>query len=174
MHEEDTPQVSEMLLRLFERYIAPDFSAADRSGIRQYLSESALRARLWSEHFTILAQHAHHSANPPDGGMTAGINSTKLLAGTIAGMIEVRNHKHITLLFVDEPYQGCGIGRALLEQAIDRCRNRFPHLTHITVNASPFAAPIYRHWGFSIDETAVKAARTAIPMILQLPSASTG
>lgn len=35
-------------------------------------------------------------------------------AGEIVGLISLREHNHISLLFVDEKYQRCGIGRALI------------------------------------------------------------
>jgi len=33
---------------------------------------------------------------------------------TIVGLVSLREHNHISLLFVDEKYQHCGIGRALV------------------------------------------------------------
>lgn len=63
----------------------------------------------------------------------------------LVGMIATRNEgRHIALFFVDERYHKQGIGRKLFEFA---CKDNSNH--EITVNASPYAIPIYEHLGFA-------------------------
>lgn len=133
MQTHDIPAVSALLNRLFERYIAADFPHKARGGIRQYISEQALAARMNLCHFAIVCR--------------ANTDTTT----QIVGLIEVRQHKHITLLFVDDAYQRQGIARALLNRAITRCRTQNPDLSHLTLRASPYAVPIYTRLGFEPD-----------------------
>ncbi|MDO5558995.1 MAG: GNAT family N-acetyltransferase [Oscillospiraceae bacterium] len=63
---------------------------------------------------------------------------------TLAGIIATRmSGKHISLFFVDEKYQGRGIGSALMKYMINRNENEY-----ITVNSSPYAVEIYKNLGF--------------------------
>ncbi|MBQ6381115.1 MAG: GNAT family N-acetyltransferase [Clostridia bacterium] len=59
----------------------------------------------------------------------------------LVGVLATRKEgKHIALFFVEEAYQGQGIGRQLFEEA--KCDG-------MTVNASPYAVKIYRKLGFA-------------------------
>ena len=64
--------------------------------------------------------------------------------GKLVGVIAIRPGKgHIALFFVDNKFQHRGLGKQLFSYAIQgMCTNR------ITVNASPFAVPIYHKLGF--------------------------
>ncbi len=66
----------------------------------------------------------------------------------ISGMIDVRDNNHICLFFVAKAFQCRGIGRRLLEQAIAECFGEDRRASEIEVNASLFAAPIYKRLGF--------------------------
>ena len=69
--------------------------------------------------------------------------------GEIVGMLATRNSgRHIALFFVDSAYQRKGIGRKLFELAKADC----PGET-MTVNAAPFAIPIYEKLGFNVNNT---------------------
>ncbi|MRS05831.1 GNAT family N-acetyltransferase, partial [bacterium] len=70
------------------------------------------------------------------------------LGDELAGMIEVRNYNHVALLFIEEPHQRQGVASQLLEKAIEMCREKNPTLRRMTVSASPYALPVYAHWGF--------------------------
>lgn len=64
---------------------------------------------------------------------------------SLVGMIASRNEgRHIALFFVDERYHRQGIGKKLFEFV---CKGNTNH--EITVNASPYAIPVYQHLGFS-------------------------
>ena len=67
--------------------------------------------------------------------------------GTIVGMAEVRQRRHISMLFVEPSLVGKGIGRALLEFCLAKCRSYFTRKA-ITLNASDYAREFYRKMGF--------------------------
>jgi len=66
----------------------------------------------------------------------------------LAGMIEIRDNKNISLLFVDREYQGRGIAKRLFLESIKMCIQREPALKIFYVNASPFSIPVYKKLGF--------------------------
>ena len=87
-------------------------------------------------------------------------------AGQIVGVITIREHNHISLLFVDERYQYSGIGRALIGCVTDYlCDRKVLPLDNeeerildalyekeagnfCTVNAAPYAREFYLKLGF--------------------------
>lgn len=68
--------------------------------------------------------------------------------GAFAGIIEVRNYYHISLLFVKKEYHHLGIATRLLELAVNKCRKRDANTELIELNSSPFAVGIYEKLGF--------------------------
>jgi GNAT superfamily N-acetyltransferase len=64
----------------------------------------------------------------------------------IAGMIEMRDNKHICLLFVDKKYQGISIAHRLMDKAREHALKNRSAL--IDVNASIYSLPIYEKLGF--------------------------
>jgi GNAT superfamily N-acetyltransferase len=164
LQERDIPEVSALLMRLYERYIAHDFPPKAQGGIRQYLSVPALRARLGLRHFALVCRT---SPSFPAGDMD-GQAGEAISAGVIVGIIEVRDYRHISLLFVDDDYQRRGIASTLLARAVERCRRHAPGLTEITVRASPYAMPIYERLGFVPDPDADEPDSPARAMKLPL------
>ena len=65
----------------------------------------------------------------------------------LLGIIATRNKNHIALYFVDEKYQGQGIGRSLYDMV-----SRLNPDDYFTVNASFYAKKIYEHMGFECTE----------------------
>jgi GNAT superfamily N-acetyltransferase len=66
----------------------------------------------------------------------------------LLGMIDVRDCDHVSLFFVEPARQRAGIGRALLEVAIERCRLAGPGPESVTVHSSLSAVPAYERLGF--------------------------
>lgn len=141
-----------MIARSFHEFVAPDYSDEGVEAILDYIAPDAL------------AEHVKENCS----------SIVALADDQIVGLIEVRNHDHISLLFVDENYQQRGISRELLKRAIELCQKHAPHVTELTVNSSPYAVPIYARLGF--EQTGPEEIRNGVrftPMTLVL-SRSTG
>lgn len=76
-----------------------------------------------------------------------------------AGMISLRNKRHISLLFVEEKHHHCGIGRRLIANMEKYIRKEYLE-EKITVNAAPYAVGFYRQIGF--EDVAPQLTRDGI------------
>jgi ribosomal protein S18 acetylase RimI-like enzyme len=127
--------------------VAPDFPPEGVEEFLKYARPEALRRR-WSgsEHFALLATQGEQ----------------------MVGMIEMRNHDHVSMFFVDPAHMGRGIGRALWERALAACRQAWPELRRVSVNSSPYALPIYEKLGFrqTEPEQVVNGIRF-VPMVVE-------
>ncbi len=141
--------VADMVARVFNEFVAPGYSAQGVQEFMKYAAPDALLTRAQLHHFTLLATAQDR----------------------VVGMIEVRNHNHISMLFVEKSFQRQGIAAELLRKALDICRAHNPDLTEISVNSSPYAVPVYERLGFRQEkpEQVINGIRF-IPMILTLPS----
>lgn len=70
------------------------------------------------------------------------------LDGRLAGVVLVKQFWNLCSLFVDPACQRRGIGRALVQAAIDRCAARSPRQA-LWLNAAPGAVAFYRALGFA-------------------------
>lgn len=87
----------------------------------------------------------------------------------VIGMIELRDHDHISLLFVDGNVQGLGIGRKLIELAVRECQSRKADLAEITVSATLNAVGFYERVGFQATKSVVlERGMRFVPMVLKL------
>jgi ribosomal protein S18 acetylase RimI-like enzyme len=66
----------------------------------------------------------------------------------ILGVISIQKYWNISTMFIDPEYHRSGIGRELLTQAIDYCKDRSPKGC-LMLNSSNHAAPFYRKMGFT-------------------------
>lgn len=66
----------------------------------------------------------------------------------MVGVIEIRDNKYISLLFVLKEYQGRGIAKNLFITALKNCQLKDPELKIFHVHASPYSIPIYEKLGF--------------------------
>jgi ribosomal protein S18 acetylase RimI-like enzyme len=122
MRRGEETEVSDLILRVFEEFVAPQFS---REGVQEFQNRLFLRRSEWNH--SILVALANKK---------------------IVGMIETKNDGHITLFFVDGDHQGEGVGRELLKRALEICRRRYPEITAVTVSSAPNAVKIYERLGF--------------------------
>ena len=67
----------------------------------------------------------------------------------LLGMIEMRDHTHVSQFFVQTACQGQGIGRALFEEVLRWLPGSGAAAGPLTVNASLVAVPAYRRLGFA-------------------------
>jgi predicted GNAT family N-acyltransferase len=71
-----------------------------------------------------------------------------LIDSKLVGVIELRDNKYISLLFVDKEYQGQGIAKKLFDKSLKEIIRRNPQLDKFYVHASPYSIPVYRNMGF--------------------------
>lgn len=65
----------------------------------------------------------------------------------MVGVLAIRETAHISLFFVKDSYQGQKVGRKLFEYMLEKNDDQT-----FSVNASPYAVPIYRHLGFKDEK----------------------
>ena len=116
-HEKNTAM--ELVWTTFLKFEAPDYSAAGTQHFKAFIRDSRAIGAL----------------------DMLGAFEGSVLTGLIA-LDPAR--RHISLFFVDERWQGQGVGR----QLFDCLAREVPHCP-ITVNASHYAVPIYRCLGFT-------------------------
>jgi GNAT superfamily N-acetyltransferase len=150
MQPGDEHSVCDLVLRVFDRFVAPDYCEEGISEFKSYITVEGLIKRSEEDHFFLLARHSDK----------------------IVGMIDIREHHHVSLFFVDAAFQNKGIGKALFQKAAALCKNRGSELNQFSVNSSPYAVPIYEKMGFQkTDEEQIKNGMRFLPMSLK-PEAS--
>ncbi len=89
----------------------------------------------------------------------------------IVGMIEIRNDNHISLFFVEEEFQGKGIGKAIFRKALKVCLSKKLDMSEMSVNSAPSSLPIYQRFGFEqTGPEQVHKGMRYIPMVLKIAS----
>jgi GNAT superfamily N-acetyltransferase len=147
LRAEDVPEVCAMVNRVFDEFVAPEYSSEGIREFRRYTAPNAFGERAHSNHFSLLAWA-----------------ETKLV-----GMIEVRSHDHVSLLFVDPGFHHRGIAKELMRRTVQICRTGETTPSEISVNSSSYAVPIYEKLGFRrAGEKQVRNGIGFIPMVLDL------
>jgi GNAT superfamily N-acetyltransferase len=91
--------------------------------------------------------------------------------GALAGVVAVRENRHLYHLFVAEAFQGRGLSRRLWDAARDAAL-RAGNPGEFTVNSSLYAVPVYEKFGFHPTDPRVEQHGVAwVPMKLVLPRA---
>jgi GNAT superfamily N-acetyltransferase len=140
--------VRELVARVFIEFVGVRYSDEGRREFLKYIQPGALVQRTDAGH----------------------LSSVALVGDELAGMIEIRDCQHISLLFVEAHFQRRGIARGLLRYALRHCMRGSPDLQQITVNSSPNAAETYEHLGFRrIGPMQVRQGIEYVPMILASP-----
>lgn len=140
--------VSNLVARSFNEFIAPYFSEEGIEEFFKYANPRSLAKRSKDAHFVLVAE----------------------IDGEIAGMIEIREMSHISMLFVDKARHGKGIGRELVRLALERVKSESSPPEEITVNSSRFAVPFYERLGFlKTSEEKIINGFVHIPMALARP-----
>jgi GNAT superfamily N-acetyltransferase len=147
MYPHEAEAVCHLVARVFCEFVAPHYGPEGVAEFLQYLTPAELWKRLHHDHFLLVAEDH----------------------GKLAGVIEIYDNNHISLLFVDKPHHGQGIARTLLNLALAECRRRNPALDEVSVHATPNAVPIYAHLGFQpIAPEQCKQGMRFVPMLLSL------
>lgn len=109
----------------FNQSVAPHYQPEGVSEFHRYASAEALAQRHLAGHITLVAD----------------------LSGELLGMLHLREHSHVSMLFVRSSHRRQGIGRGLLNAA-----RKLPGDSGrgLTVSSSPNAVSTYERLGFRI------------------------
>lgn len=148
MQPDEETEVCELVKRVFHACVAPHYSKAGVEEFLNYMQPDLFAQRCQSDHFVCVA----------------------VARQKIVGAIEVRENRHVALLFVDKPYQRKGVGKELLRHAVEMGRKHSPELRELTVNASPNSVQAYETFGFRpTGAEQIKNGIRFTPMCLKLP-----
>ena len=127
MQAGEAEAVSALIRASFDEFIGPDYEGEEGiAEFRRFAAPEALAARAAGDHLVRVAT----------------------VDGALAGMIEMREHNHVALLFVDKAYQRRGLARGLLEAALADARAVDPDVERVTVNSSRYGVAAYEKLGF--------------------------
>lgn len=141
----DEIEICNLVARSFNEFIAPEFS---EEGIEEFFKYSNPRD------FIKRAESGYFS-------MVAVNNSS------IAGMIEIKQNNHLSMLYVDKDYHRRGIAKCLIREALKNVKPQIEISTDITVNSSRYAVPFYEKLGFlQFDEEKAIYGVIHIPMMV--------
>jgi GNAT superfamily N-acetyltransferase len=127
MRDGEERDVCHLIYRSFDHSVALTCTEKGGRKFREYAEPEKMAQRVRVDHFVLLA----------------------LVGDDIVGMIEMRRHCHVSLLFVGPEFMGRGVGGELLGKAIGLCRAADPALGSVTVNSSPNALRAYERMGFA-------------------------
>ena len=146
-------QIFNLIVTVFDEFVAPYFLEQGRDEFLKYIDPKALTERSKSNPLNIVAIQ---NQNP-------------------IGYIEFRDDNHVSLFFVAKEFQRKGIGKELLRRSVDQCLQKKPNLQKITVNASPKSVPAYKKMGFSAEGyEQIKNGIRFAPMTLNLIKKTAG
>jgi GNAT superfamily N-acetyltransferase len=144
MAEGEERAVADFVLRVFDRYLAHDYSAAGCAAVRDYNTPDNLARRSASNHRVWVAADSD----------------------VLVGVIEVRDATHVSMLFVEGSWQRSGIGRVLLERGVGEVIRRGDR---VTLNSAPSAVGAYERFGFRAEAAEqLRDGIRFIPMSLQV------
>lgn len=121
MEEKDIEAVSTVCLASFSKSIAGTLSDKGVSTFSEIAASSAFLKRMKEDNLMLVAE----------------------CGGEIEGVIELREGRHVAMLFVEPEKQMKGIGKKLLLSAL-----RYARVDTVTVSASLPSIPAYKKYGF--------------------------
>jgi GNAT superfamily N-acetyltransferase len=139
--------IADLIFRVFTEFVGPLYSQEGIEQFQKFACADALADRLGTGNLFLLAESGQR----------------------IIGAIEVREHSHVGLLFVEKSFQRKGIARELLRRSIEICTKRDPDVWRFSVNSSPNAVTAYQKIGFkAVEEEQLQNGMRFIPMELIL------
>jgi len=138
----DVEAVSSVCLVSFSESIADSLSKEGSNTFSQIASTDAFRARIKEDNLILVAEENE----------------------SIKGVVELKQGRHIAMLFVEPESQSKGIGRKLLLSAL-----RHSRVNTVTVSASLPSVPAYEKYGFKCSgDIAESAGLVYQPMEIEL------
>jgi len=123
MTHDDASAVSALCLDAFSEAIAPSLSAQGVAHFADVVTPAAFGERLTGDNRMWVA----------------------VVDGAVRGMVELKQHRHVALLFVAPGWQRRGVGARLMEVALAHAE-----ADEITVSASLPSVAVYQRYGFMI------------------------
>ena len=116
----------DVVLKSFWALDAKDYSHSGKQSFLGYANLFMFRQRQRKNHISFCAK----------------------IDGSIVGMLELRESRHISMLFVSPEHINSGIGSALINRALEQVKVVNSTLQYLTVNSSPYAVHFYGKQGF--------------------------
>jgi GNAT superfamily N-acetyltransferase len=125
-HNGQEIEINKLIKKVYDEFVAIDYTEEGNNFFYDWIEPSKIAERQKNQNNILVA-----------------IVNSKLV-----GMIEIRENKYISLLFVDKEYHGQGIAKKLFHKSLKTCIKRDATLDKFYVHASPFSIPIYIKLGF--------------------------
>ena len=126
LRDSEVEEASAVARRVFDEFVATQFSVEGQEEFHRYASPTALRERNRAGYLTFAAERD----------------------GRLIGILQLKDGEHIAMLFVEGDSQRQGIGRSLIAAATEYVRTRQPPVRVQTVASTPNAIEAYRNLGF--------------------------
>lgn len=123
-HVDDLPAISALCLSAFNVAVAPSLGEVGIATFGSVAAADAFAARLHGDNLILVAEHENR----------------------IVGVVELKEGRHLAMLFVDPGCQGRGIGHALFRAVLPQLRT-----PTMSVRASLNAVATYQRYGFVLD-----------------------
>ncbi|RII77122.1 GNAT family N-acetyltransferase [Pseudomonas monteilii] len=121
--QDDLPGASALCLDAFMQAVAPTLSAQGIETFTKAAAPLAFAERMQGDNLILAC----------------------VVQGTLAGLIELKEGRHVAMLFIAPGWQRQGIGTRLMNAALEHARAEV-----VTVRASLTSVPAYQHYGFSL------------------------
>lgn len=142
MTSEDLDTVSALCIDSFTQSVADSLSEQGIATFKKLASSESLAGRMKADNLMFIFEEAEK----------------------LSGVIELKEGRHVAMLFVDPNHQRRGVGKALLSAALKHARSGT-----VTVRASLSSVPAYISYGFECaGEVAESAGLVYQPMELDL------
>lgn len=124
MTHDDLSRVSALCLDAFMQAVAPSLSAQGVETFTHVATEQAFVDRMKGDNLMLVC----------------------VVKGVIAGLIELKEGRHVAMLFVAPDWQRRSIGLRLMNAALEHVRGDV-----VTVRASLTSVPAYERYGFALS-----------------------
>jgi len=139
-------EVCNLVARSFNEFIAPEFSEKGIEEFYKYSNPREFLKRAESGYFSMVSE----------------------TDGKLAGVIEFKGNKHISMLYVDKAFHKKGVAKELIRIALEEVTSSRGNHGNITVNSSRYAVPFYEKLGFiQFEEEKTIYGVFHIPMIVK-------
>ncbi|MFJ4445243.1 GNAT family N-acetyltransferase [Pseudomonas sp. NPDC089422] len=123
MTHEDLPSANALCLESFMLAVAPLVSDQGVETFTKIAAQEALAERMAGDNLTLVC----------------------IVEGTLAGLVELKEGRHVAMLFVAPAWQRRGIGKLLMNSALEQARANV-----VTVRASLSSVAAYESYGFAL------------------------